>query len=99
MLGHSILKIAREKALVQYKLFNIREYAENRRCVDDRPYGGGPGMVMKPEPIFNTVEAIERETDARCKKILLTPQGSRFFSIHCQRPGKRISFDADMRSL
>ncbi|MBI2470318.1 MAG: tRNA (guanosine(37)-N1)-methyltransferase TrmD [Planctomycetes bacterium] len=78
VLGHSILKIAREKALVQYKLFNIREYAENRRCVDDRPYGGGPGMVMKPEPIFNTVEAIERETDARCKKILLTPQGDRF---------------------
>ncbi len=78
VLGHSILKIAREKALVQYNLFNIREYAENKRCVDDRPYGGGPGMVMKPEPIFNTVEAIERETDARCKKILLTPQGDRF---------------------
>ena len=78
MLGHSILKIAREKTLVQYKLFNIREYAENRRCVDDRPYGGGPGMVMKPEPIFNTIEAIERETDARYKKILLTPQGERF---------------------
>lgn len=78
VLGHSILKIAREKALVQYNLFNIREYAENKRCVDDRPYGGGPGMVMKPEPVFNTVEAIERETDARYKKILLTPQGSCF---------------------
>lgn len=78
MLGHSILKIAREKTLVQYKLFNIREYAENRRCVDDRPYGGGPGMVMKPEPIFNTIEAIEQETDARSKKILLTPQGECF---------------------
>ena len=78
VLGHSILKIAREKALVQYNLFNIREYAENKRCVDDRPYGGGPGMVMKPEPIFNTVEAVERETDARYKKILLTPQGNRF---------------------
>ncbi|MEP9411127.1 MAG: tRNA (guanosine(37)-N1)-methyltransferase TrmD [Candidatus Brocadia sp.] len=78
VLGHSILKIARKKGLVQYNLFNIREYAENRRCVDDRPYGGGPGMVMKPEPIFNTVEAIEQQTDIRPKKILLTPQGRLF---------------------
>ncbi len=76
--GHSILKIAREKNLVQYNLYNIREYADNRRCVDDRPYGGGPGMVMKPEPVFNTVEAVEQQTDARSKKILLTPQGRRF---------------------
>ncbi|MFN3531982.1 MAG: tRNA (guanosine(37)-N1)-methyltransferase TrmD [Candidatus Brocadia sp.] len=78
VLGHSILKIAREKGLVQYNLFNIREYAENRRCVDDRPYGGGPGMVMKPEPIFNTIEAIEQQTDVCPKKILLTPQGHPF---------------------
>ncbi|MEK6636104.1 MAG: tRNA (guanosine(37)-N1)-methyltransferase TrmD [Planctomycetota bacterium] len=78
VLGHSILKIAREKGLVQYNLFNIREYADNKRCVDDRPYGGGPGMVMKPEPVFNTVEAIEQQTDVRPRKILLTPQGARF---------------------
>lgn len=78
MLGQSILKIAQEKALVQYNLFNIREYADNRRCVDDRPYGGGPGMVMKPEPVFNTVAAIEQQTDASSKKILLTPQGCPF---------------------
>lgn len=78
VLGQSILKIAREKGLVQYNLFNIREYAENRRCVDDRPYGGGPGMVLKPEPVFNTVEAIERQTNACCKKVLLTPQGRKF---------------------
>lgn len=78
VLGHSILKIAREKGLVQYNLFNIREYADNKRCVDDRPYGGGPGMVMKPEPVFNTVEAIEQQTDVRPMKILLTPQGARF---------------------
>ncbi len=78
VLGHSILKIAREKALVQYNLFNIREYADNRRCVDDRPYGGGPGMVMKPEPVFNTIAAIEQQTDVSARKILLTPQGTRF---------------------
>lgn len=78
VLGQSILKIAQEKELVQYNLFNIREYAENRRCVDDRPYGGGPGMVLKPEPVFNTVEAIERQANACCKKVLLTPQGRKF---------------------
>ena len=78
VLGSSMLRIAREKGLVQYNLFNIREYAENRRCVDDRPYGGGPGMVMKPEPVFNTIEAIESQTDIRPRRILLTPQGCRF---------------------
>src|SRR5574337_868060 len=78
VLGHSILKIAREKMLVQYNLFNIREYAENKRCVDDRPYGGGPGMVMKPEPVFNTIETIEQQTEVRPKNILLTPQCHRF---------------------
>jgi len=78
VLGHSILKIAKEKNIVQYLLFNIREHADNKRCVDDRPYGGGPGMVIKPEPVFNTIEAIEQQTDIRSKKILLTPQGCRF---------------------
>lgn len=78
VLGHSILKIAREKNLVQYNLFNIREYADNRRCVDDRPYGGGPGMVLKPEPIFNAIEAIEQQAGTCPKKILLTPQGHLF---------------------
>ncbi|MDR4509425.1 MAG: tRNA (guanosine(37)-N1)-methyltransferase TrmD [Candidatus Brocadiaceae bacterium] len=78
VLGRSMLRIAGEKGLVKYNLFNIRDYAENRRCVDDRPYGGGPGMVMKPEPIFNTVEAIEQNAHLPSKKILLTPQGLRF---------------------
>jgi len=76
--GNSILKIAREKALVEYNIFNIRDYSENRRCVDDRPYGGGPGMVMKPEPVFNAVEAIESQAKSTPRKILLTPQGHRF---------------------
>lgn len=78
VLNCSILRIAREKALVQYNLFNIRDYAENRRCVDDRPYGGGAGMVMKPEPVFNTVETVEQQAGPCRKKILLTPQGVKF---------------------
>lgn len=78
VLNCSMLRIAREKALVQYNIFNIRDYAENRRCVDDRPYGGGAGMVMKPEPVFNTVETIEQQAGPCRKKILLTPQGVKF---------------------
>lgn len=89
VLGHSILKIAREKALVQYNIFNIRDYAENQRCVDDRPYGGGPGMVMKPEPVFNAVEAIERQTNIPAKKILLTPQGRCFTQLSLKNWQKR----------
>ncbi|MGQ3686359.1 MAG: tRNA (guanosine(37)-N1)-methyltransferase TrmD [Candidatus Loosdrechtia sp.] len=77
VLRNSILRIAREKGVVQYNLYDIREYAENRRCVDDRPYGGGAGMVMKPEPIFSLVEFIEKQEDGCPRKILLTPQGCR----------------------
>lgn len=94
VLNCSILRIAQEKGLVQFHLHNIRDYSEDKhKCVDDRPYGGGPGMVLRPEPVFNAVEAVEKEV-ANCShpeshpdpnknsgkitKILLTPQGTRF---------------------
>jgi len=55
----SIIKRARDKGLVEIALHNIRDYAPGKHHVtDDTPYGGGGGMIMKPEPIFNTVEAI-----------------------------------------
>ena len=79
VLGESMLKIAREKELVSFHLHNIRDYSNDKhRCVDDKPYGGGAGMVMKPEPIFNAVEAVELLDDAASTKILLTPQGKTF---------------------
>ena len=79
VLGESMLKIAREKELVSFHLHNIRDYSNDKhRCVDDKPYGGGAGMVMKPEPIFNAVEAVELLDDAASTKILLTPQGETF---------------------
>ena len=79
VLGESMLKIAREKELVSFHLHNIRDYSNNKhRCVDDKPYGGGAGMVMKPEPVFNAVEAVELLDDAASTKILLTPQGETF---------------------
>jgi len=79
VLGESMLKIAREKELVSFHLHNIRDYSNDKhRCVDDKPYGGGAGMVMKPEPVFNAVEAVELLDDAVSTKILLTPQGETF---------------------
>lgn len=74
-LDESILKRAQEKGLVEIELVNIREYTLDRhRRVDDRPYGGGPGMVMMPEPICRAVRA-KRSENARV--IYLSPQGPR----------------------
>jgi tRNA (guanine37-N1)-methyltransferase len=76
--GHSILKKAAEKQAVQYNVVNFREYADNKhQTVDDYPYGGGAGMVLKPQPIFDAVQALQKEKGAS-KVILLCPQGERF---------------------
>ncbi len=79
VLGESILKIASEKELVNFNLYNIRDFSNDKhKCVDDKPYGGGAGMVMKPEPVFNAVEAVESMDNLVSTKILLTPQGEMF---------------------
>ncbi len=75
-LGESIIRRAREAGLVQIRLVNLRDFTSDRhRTTDDRPYGGGPGMVMKPEPIFRAVEKVR---SPRCRIILMTPQGEPF---------------------
>jgi tRNA (guanine37-N1)-methyltransferase len=75
----SIVKRAREAGLLTIALHNIREYAAGRHQVtDDTPYGGGGGMVMKPEPIFAAVEAVLGERRETATTILLTPQGRLF---------------------
>jgi len=74
-LGASILHRAIQRQLVRVNLYNIRDWTTDRHHVtDDLPYGGGGGMVMKPEPIFSAVESILGEEPA-CPVILLTPQG------------------------
>ncbi len=79
VLGESILKIAREKELVDFNLYNIRDFSDDKhKCVDDKPYGGGAGMVMRPEPVFKAVESVESMDDLVSTKILLTPQGETF---------------------
>src|SRR5438445_8629252 len=74
----SILERAREKCLLDVRAVNLRDYAEGRHKVaDDYPYGGGAGMVIKPEPVFRAVEDLRaRHGDVRL--VLMTPQGRTF---------------------
>jgi tRNA (guanine37-N1)-methyltransferase len=77
-LGTSILQRAQDARLVEVHLHNIRDWTTDRHHVcDDMPYGGGGGMVMKPEPIFTAVESVLGSPPA-CPVILLTPQGRVF---------------------
>ena len=75
-LGESIVKRAREKGAVRIRVVDLRNYTHDRhRSVDDKPYGGGAGMVLKPEPIF---EAVEDLRTPRSLVLLLSPRGKRF---------------------
>jgi tRNA (guanine37-N1)-methyltransferase len=75
-LDESIIKRAREAGLLDLTIHNLRDYTHDRhKTVDDRPFGGGPGMLLKPEPIFEAVEAIARE---KTRVILMSPAGRPF---------------------
>jgi len=78
-LSYSILKRAQEQGIVAIAVTNIRDFATDKyRKVDDKPYGGGPGMVMMPGPLFDCFEHVEKLAPHRGRVILLTPQGKRF---------------------
>ena len=75
-LDESIVKRARQAGLLDLKIHNLRDFAHDRhRTVDDRPFGGGPGMLLKPEPLFEAVEALTRE---HTRVVLLSPSGRPF---------------------
>ena len=75
-LGQSLLKLAIEGGLVDVQLHNIRDWAHGRhKVVDDRPFGGGPGMVLKVEPVVECVEAVQSQDRAPGHLIMLTPRG------------------------
>jgi len=76
----SIIKRAIDNGLIQIELINIRDFSRDKhKKVDDYPYGGGCGMVMKPEPIFEAVEYVEKKIDGQNRRIiLLSPQGQVF---------------------
>jgi tRNA (guanine37-N1)-methyltransferase len=81
VMGESIVGRAIEAGLANVELINIRDFTLDRhRSVDDRPYGGGPGMLFKPEPVFAAVESAlsrSRAPAEATRKIILTPQGRR----------------------
>jgi tRNA (guanine37-N1)-methyltransferase len=79
VLGTSIPKRAAEKGLVEYHLTNFRDFAADaHKSVDDKPFGGGPGMVMMCQTAFDAVEHAEKQDPRPAERILFTPQGRRF---------------------
>src|SRR6516162_842011 len=77
-LTQSLLKLAIDKGLVEIHLWNIRDWAQGKhRSVDDRPFGGGPGMVMMAEPVCDAVEAVRAQAEDPGLLVLLTPTGER----------------------
>ena len=78
-LSCAIVKRARDAGIVNITLTNIRDFAtDNYRKVDDKPYGGGPGMVMMPGPVFDCFDHVKKLSPERPRTILLTPQGRTF---------------------
>jgi tRNA (guanine37-N1)-methyltransferase len=91
-LSHSILQRAQEKGLVSVQLVDLRAYANDRhRVTDDYPYGGGQGMIMKPEPFISAIEDLRAKV-RRPRVILLTPQGS----VFTQEVAQRLSAEDDL---
>ncbi|HEX3997923.1 MAG TPA: tRNA (guanosine(37)-N1)-methyltransferase TrmD [Pirellulales bacterium] len=77
-LGQSLLKLAIERGLVDVRLHNIRDWAKDKhRTVDDRPYGGGPGMILKVEPVVDCVEAVRSQSSDGGHLVMLSPRGRR----------------------
>jgi tRNA (guanine37-N1)-methyltransferase len=85
----SIIKRARDASIVEISLHNVRDYTHDKHhVVDDAPYGGGDGMVMKPEPIFEAVEAV-RQPDSHV--VLLTPRGRLLDQVAAKRLSEKPS--------
>ena len=83
ILGESMLRLAREKGLAEIRMRNLRDWAPGKHHVtDEPPYGGGAGMVMKVEPIFNALEELRRPES---RVILLSAQGARFDQAAARR--------------
>src|ERR1700704_4689016 len=74
----SLLKLAIQQGLVEIRVWNLRNWAKGKHHkVDDRPFGGGPGMVIMPEPVFAAVESVQAQAAEPALLVLLTPAGER----------------------
>ena len=79
-LSHGMVFQAQKRGLIDVRIHDLRDFTTDRhKTVDDRPFGGGAGMVLKPEPLFRAIRKIQAEKTVQARKIiLLTPQGKRF---------------------
>ena len=90
---HGVVARAREAGLVEIRVHNLRDWTTDRhKTVDDRPFGGGEGMLLKPEPIFEAVETIWPERGEGRKALLLSAQG-RLFD---QNVARRLSVEREL---
>jgi len=88
ILGSSMMWKAQKEKLVEFQVVDLRKFGlGNRRQVDDTPYGGGAGMVLKPEPIFEAVEQTKKKL-TKAKVILMTPRGEKFTQITAKKISK-----------
>lgn len=88
-LSSSILARAAKKKLLDFKIVDLRNYAEGRhRVADDVPYGGGAGMVMKPEPVFKALADLKKNAKKRRRVVLFSPQGRSFDQSAAKRLAK-----------
>ncbi len=84
-LGHSLLKKAIDSGLVNVQLHDIRRWSKDKhQKVDDRPFGGGPGMVLKVDPVVECVEAVQASASPPARLLLLSPQGKRLTQAHVE---------------
>jgi len=84
-LDESIIQRARKQGLLDLKIHNLRDWTHDRhKTVDDRPFGGGPGMLLQPEPLFEAIESLRRE---KTRVILLSPAGRPF----CQAVARELA--------
>ena len=85
-LAAGVLGRAIERGTLDVKVRDLRDFTTDRhRVVDDVPYGGGPGMVLKPDPIFRALDAIEAERGTPLTVVMMSPQGRRFTQAEAQR--------------
>ena len=100
-LSESIMKRAQEKRIVDLHIHNLRDWATDKHhVVDDAPFGGGQGMVMKPEPIFAAVEDLKSQIANRKSKILLmSPAGRRFDQEMAQQLSQETASHNHFRTL
>ena len=94
-LSHTILKRAQEKKLIKIDLVNLRDHTSDRhRTTDDTPYGGGQGMVMKPEPLVSAIDRVRNDAP-HARVILLSPRGL----VFNQATARRLSREENLGDL